>query len=112
MDRHNKRGRSLIMINKESYKLHNGDCLKIMDKLIEEGLKVDAVICDPPYGINLTPQRIGSKFKDTKVANDNSLEWLPEFVDKTYDVTKNVAVVFCGWQHIDKFKMAFEKNLL
>ena len=32
------------------YKLYNGDCLEVMDKLIEEGVKVDAVICDLPYG--------------------------------------------------------------
>ena len=32
------------------YKIYNGDCLEIMDKLIEEGLKVDSIICDPPYG--------------------------------------------------------------
>lgn len=34
----------------EKYKLYQGDCLQIMDKLIEEGVKVDAIICDPPYG--------------------------------------------------------------
>ena len=34
----------------ENYKLYNGDCLEIMDKLIEQGIKVDAIICDPPYG--------------------------------------------------------------
>jgi site-specific DNA-methyltransferase (adenine-specific) len=32
------------------YKLYNGDCLEVMDRLIEEGVKVDAIICDPPYG--------------------------------------------------------------
>ena len=32
------------------YRLYNGDCLEVMDRLIEEGLKVDAIICDPPYG--------------------------------------------------------------
>ena len=32
------------------YKLYNGDCLEIMDRLIEEGIIVDAIICDPPYG--------------------------------------------------------------
>ena len=31
-------------------KLYNGDCLEIMDKLIEQGTKVDAIITDPPYG--------------------------------------------------------------
>ena len=32
------------------YKLYNGDCLEVMDKLIEEGVIVDTIICDPPYG--------------------------------------------------------------
>ena len=27
------------------YRLYNGDCLEVMDRLIEEGLKVDAIIC-------------------------------------------------------------------
>ena len=31
-------------------KLYNGDCLEVMDKLIAEGVKVDAIITDPPYG--------------------------------------------------------------
>ena len=30
--------------------LHQGDCLEVMDKLIEQGVKVDAIITDPPYG--------------------------------------------------------------
>ena len=30
--------------------LFKGDCLEIMDRLIEEGIIVDAIICDPPYG--------------------------------------------------------------
>lgn len=38
------------MNNNEEYKLYNGDCLAVMDKLIEQGVKVDAVITDPPYG--------------------------------------------------------------
>ena len=31
-------------------KLYNGDTLKIMDRLIADGIKVDAIITDPPYG--------------------------------------------------------------
>ncbi len=31
-------------------KLINGDCLAEMDKLITEGITVDAIITDPPYG--------------------------------------------------------------
>ena len=33
-----------------NYKLYNGDCLEVMDKLIEEGIKFDAIITDPPFG--------------------------------------------------------------
>ena len=38
------------MFEEERYKLYLGDCLERMDKLIEEGVKVDMVLCDPPYG--------------------------------------------------------------
>ena len=34
----------------ETIQLYHGDCLEIMDKLIEQGIKVDAIIADPPYG--------------------------------------------------------------
>jgi site-specific DNA-methyltransferase (adenine-specific) len=30
--------------------LFNGDCLEVMDKLITDGITVDAIITDPPYG--------------------------------------------------------------
>lgn len=32
------------------YQLYNGDCLEVMDKLINEGVKVDMILTDPPYG--------------------------------------------------------------
>ena len=34
----------------ERIRLHKGDCLEIMDKLIERNVKVDMVLTDPPYG--------------------------------------------------------------
>lgn len=33
------------------YNLYNGEALEIMDKLISDGVKVDCIITDPPYGI-------------------------------------------------------------
>ena len=30
--------------------IYNGDCLEVMDYLIKQGIKVDAIITDPPYG--------------------------------------------------------------
>ena len=32
------------------YELYNGDCLEVMDSLINLGIKVDMILCDPPYG--------------------------------------------------------------
>ena len=40
------------MIDNERYTLYNGDCLEIMDKLIEAGIIVDAIITDPPIWYN------------------------------------------------------------
>ena len=31
------------------YKLYNGDCLEVMDRLIEEGVNVDLTVTSPPY---------------------------------------------------------------
>lgn len=39
-----------MKIKTDNYEIYQGDCLEVMDKLIEQGVKVDCVICDPPYG--------------------------------------------------------------
>ena len=85
-----------------------GDCLELM-KGIPDG-SIDLVLTDPPYGIDLTPQRENGKFKNTKVINDNTLEWLPNLVNDLYRVSKNAVLIFCGWQNVDKFKIEFEKR--
>ena len=37
-------------MERENYKLYNGDCLEVMDKLIEDNIVFDAIITDLPYG--------------------------------------------------------------
>ena len=37
------------MFEDERYKLYQGDCLEVMDKLIESGIVFDMVLVDPPY---------------------------------------------------------------
>lgn len=39
-----------IYYEDDSIKLFQGDCLEIMDELIQKGIKVDAIITDIPYG--------------------------------------------------------------
>lgn len=94
----------------ELNKIYNEDCLEGMKRIPDKS--IDLVLTDPPYGINLTPQRENGKFKNTSVINDNSLEWLPKYVNEIHRITKNVCCVFCGWQQIDKFKIELEKKFI
>ena len=34
----------------DNYSIYQGDCLEVMDELIKQNIKVDAIITDPPYG--------------------------------------------------------------
>jgi DNA modification methylase len=40
-------------------RLEQGDCLEVMDRLISEGVKVDAIITDPPYGTMKGAEKTG-----------------------------------------------------
>ena len=93
----------------EKYKLYHGDCLEVMDKLIEEGVKVDAIITDPPYGIEFKSNHRKEKYN--KIKNDDSLEFLDEYLKKSYDLLKDDThiYIFCSWHKIDEFKRTFEK---
>lgn len=54
--------------------LYNGDCLEVMDKLIEKGVKVDMILTDPPYGMNFVSGH--RKVKYNKIQNDTSVKWI------------------------------------
>lgn len=53
--------------------LLHGDCLELMKDIPDES--VDMILTDPPYGIDLKPQRASSNWKNTKVINDDNLDW-------------------------------------
>ena len=38
------------MFDIETYKIYNGDCLEVMDELIDLNVKFDMVLTDMPYG--------------------------------------------------------------
>ena len=93
----------------EKYKLYNGDCLMVMDKLIEEGVKVDAIICDPPYGISFKSNYRKEKYE--KIVNDDDLSFLDMYFQKCNKLlNENTHIYcFCNWHHVDIFKITFEK---
>ena len=39
-----------LEIRTDNYSIYQGDCLEVMDELIKQNVKVDAIITDPPYG--------------------------------------------------------------
>lgn len=69
------------MINKyyenESGILYYGECLEVMDELIEAGIKVDAIITDPPYGIfgNGENKYGVDKGKNWNTSSEEELAW-------------------------------------
>ena len=65
------------------YKLYQGDCLEVMDKLIEEGVEVDLTVTSPPY--------------DDLRDYNNSLVWnfdiFKQVANRLYKITKDGGVV-------------------
>lgn len=91
------------------YKLYNGDCLEIMDRLIDEGVKVDCILTDPPYGMNFKSNYRKEKYNS--IVNDDNLDFIKNYFSKCYTLLKEDTHIycFCSWHNIDKFKMEFEK---
>ena len=79
-------------------KLYNDDCFKIMKQLKEENIKVDAIICDPPYVINYA-------------------DWDKEFnmplaIDLCCDLLKDNGnlILFQGWSNVAKTKELLDEK--
>lgn len=90
--------------------IYNADCIDVLKKI--DNTSIDLIVTDPPYGIDLTPQRNSGKFNNTKVINDNNLDWLPSVVLEYSRILKpNCAgYIFCNWQNYDVFKQEFQKE--
>lgn len=92
--------------------LINGDCLEGMDKLIAEGVKVDAIITDPPFNIvekigsNIHLFRQGAKsentaFKEGSMNFDvgfDQLAWLQR-IPKILKKGGNL-IIFNDWENM------------
>ena len=73
-------------------KLINGDALEIMDKMIEEGTKVDLVITDPPYKLTArgSSGTMGGEFwKSDRAKKGDLFKAIPDikdWIDKIYEL--------------------------
>lgn len=64
--------------------LYNGDCLCVMDKLIEEGIKIDLTVTSPPYD-NLRTYNGNNDLWNENVWNG--------IIERLYKITNNGGVV-------------------
>ena len=84
-------------MNEDRYKIYNGDCFKIMQELIDKGTKVDTIICDPPYNIDIA-------------------EWDRNFdIEKALNLCKKLLkengniIIFQGWSEVCYTKSIMDK---
>jgi len=95
--------------------IYNGDCLEVMDYLVEQDIKFDAIITDPPYLINYKTNR--RKYDDkfsTTIKNDNkekNSKMIIDYIYKSYRLLKenSIMAMFCSFDYIDFFKNEVEK---
>lgn len=80
--------------DKDGVTLYCADCLDVMPQMEPES--VDAVITDPPYGINGDY----ASYKDT-VSNLSKL--VPEFINHSKRIARDVIAVFTGVKNMDLY---------
>lgn len=72
--------------------VYNCDCLELMREMVKQGIVVDWLITDPPYGINVNHnmgRRKGDKKSDYKKAYWDNARLPKEYFDLMFKVSKN-----------------------
>ena len=88
-----------MLVQGENYKLYNGDCLEVMDKLIKEGVQVDLTVTSPPY----------DDLRDYEGTLNWDFEIFKQVANRLYEITKNGGVVV--WVVGDKTKNGSESGI-
>lgn len=95
-------------------KLINGDVLIELNKMINNGVKVDMILIDPPYLINYKSNLRKDKSHDfcSPIKNDDNPQLLIDTFKLCYDVLKDGGAFycFCNANHVDFFKKEIEKH--
>lgn len=94
-------------------KIINGDCLEEMEKLIDDNVKVDLVLTDPPYLINYKTNYRNDKTHDFNkpILNDDNYSLIEESIPLMYDLLKDggALYMFCNADRIEFFKQCVER---
>ena len=84
-------------------KIFNSDCLPLLQKWADKGLKVDCIITDPPYEINY----LQNNWDKEKSLNWNYLFYL---FDKLTKPESNI-IIFQGWSNVCNTISCLPENL-
>ena len=94
--------------------LIHGDCLEEMQKLADDGVKVDMICTDPPYLINYKTGRRKDKTHDfcKPIANDTNFELIKDIMPLLFELLNQGGAIymFCNANHIDYFKQQIEQH--
>lgn len=96
------------LYNKADYKDELGMCFKddvmkdgnILDEMIKNNLKVDAIICDPPYNINYNNENWDN-------GAFNIFKYIPKF--KNILKENGNIILFQGWSNVCQTKIELDK---
>lgn len=105
-----------IYYKEDNLKLINGDCIEVMDKMIENSRQVDLSIVDIPYGNISKNGEERAKYAgqlrkiDKEEADIVTFDEI-EFSRKLAQVTKNSIYIFCGIDQIATIYNYFKEDL-
>lgn len=84
-------------MNEDRYTLYNKDCFDTMEELIEKGIKVDAIICDPPYNIDIADW-------DNNFDIEKALNLCKQLLKENGNI-----IIFQGWSEVCQTKLIMDK---
>lgn len=96
----------------ERNNVYNTDCIEGIKQMLNQNMRVDCVITDPPFLINYETRFYKTRNKRYKaILNDDNPEIITQVMPLLYDVMKdNTALyMFCGCQKIDFFLQEVQK---
>ena len=103
------------MFENNNYELFLGDCLEVMDKLIEQEIKVDFILTDLPYGTTRSKWDIVIPFNRyiiIKERNKDKILYKDEFMLKKFKEGINIKEAEKEWEENSKEGMWDKVNKL
>lgn len=95
-------------------RLIQGDCLEVMQSLIDDGVNVDMILTDPPYLMNYKTGYRKDKSHDfcKPIMNDNNFDLIKDIMPLLFELLNDGGAVymFCNANHIDYFKQQIEQH--